>query len=312
MFIKELVTGSNAIILLVLDLSEMVTKNKKPYLQLTLTDGVHEVRAKMWDTALHNCDIKIGSVYKFGIDVSMYNSALSYTVQSYSYLSEEDGVKVSDFIKEPPIDTELMYEDLLNTARNFDNKELTSLIELLYTNNKDKLLVWSAAKRIHHNYKGGLLYHNYRMTEAAKSLCRIYTDINSDLVIASCMLHDIGKLRELETDIYGGSVYTKEGYMFGHLMMGFNMIEEADRVLRNKGIEMDHEILECLKHIIVSHHGELEWGAIKKPVTIEAVLVHMIDLMDSRIGTAEDNLSKVASGEFTENIYSLGTPLYKM
>ena len=184
--------------------------------------------------------------------------------------------------------------------------DLAELGEEIYEKNKEKLLRWSAAKSMHHNCYGGLLYHSLRMALSAKRICQIYTKANRGLVIIGCLLHDIGKLKELDTDIMGNASYTVNGNLFGHLMLGVRMVEDY-----TKDLTINSDELEQLQHIIASHHYNQEWGAISQPKTIEAFIVAKLDDFDAKMYMIEKGLDELESGEISEKPIYDGIRLYK-
>lgn len=144
------------------------------------------------------------------------------------------------------------------------------------------------------------------MALSAKRICQIYTKANRGLVIIGCLLHDIGKLKELDTDIMGNASYTVNGNLFGHLMLGVRMVEDY-----TKDLTINSDELEQLQHIIASHHYNQEWGAISQPKTIEAFIVAKLDDFDAKMYMIEKGLDELESGEISEKPIYDGIRLYK-
>lgn len=175
--------------------------------------------------------------------------------------------------------------------------------------NKDKLVYYPAAKKVHHAIRGGLLYHTYRMFKNAQSIASVYhTYINRELLISGVILHDIGKVRELDSNKLGVvDDYSKEGKLLGHIVEGVIMVHDAA-----KELQTPEEIELLLKHMIVSHHGLEENGSPKKPMTLEAEILHYLDEMDASVYQFEDTLKGVSKGKFSDKQFFLGNiQLYK-
>lgn len=296
MKINELNKGNNKIILMVVCIDEKTSK-KGQYLRIGLTDGITKISANKWDT---NFDAKIGDVCEFNLDVSEYENNPNYTIKSYGVLPD-DAYKKSDFIPTAPIDLDFTYNALISLINTFKNEELKKLVLNIYTERKEEIIKSSAAKAIHHNQIGGLLYHTFRMARTACSLANIYTMVNKDLLLAGILLHDIGKLNELNTNELGQAEYTIEGDLLGHLYIGA-------RYIHDKAIELniDSHISLALEHIILSHHGLPEYGAVKYPQCLEAMLIHECDMIDSYAYQYEIELPNIEPySQSNENIYGL-------
>ncbi|MHA3225390.1 3'-5' exoribonuclease YhaM family protein [Globicatella sulfidifaciens] len=157
-----------------------------------------------------------------------------------------------------------------------------------------------AAKRFHHAMVGGLSFHTVSMLRIAKSLLKIYPDLNASLLIAGIILHDIGKTIELSGPV--STEYTLKGKMMGHIVIMSELIEQACREI-NINSEMESIVL--LKHVVLAHHGKLEFGSPVVPQLVEAELIHQIDLMDANLNMMLSETAKVEGGEFTEPIFAL-------
>lgn len=144
----------------------------------------------------------------------------------------------------------------------------------------------------------------YRMTQSAEKLCLVYDDINKDLLLAGTILHDIGKLEELDVTPLGESDFSLKGRLFGHLYLGMQMV-------RDTATNKDSEIVMQLLHMIASHHGKIEYGAISLPATREAEILHELDMLDSRLYQYEDEYKKIEAGETSDKVFGLGCSVYK-
>ena len=271
------------------------TKTRKHYMQLTLSDGEEEIIANVWDSeAADFNDIEPNTVIKARIEVSDYNQNKSYTIKKTNIRPATDNEpSTDDFIKTAPIKANDMFNYIYDKAKKL-HPSCAKLVTYILDINKDALLTSGAAMIAHHNYKSGLLYHTYRMLRLAIFTVKSYESLNKDIVITGVILHDIGKIRELTTNNLGVSEYTDEGILLGHSYLGCETIDQAGAKCGTP-----KEIIMEIKHIIASHMGEYEFGAIQKPKTKEAVVVHLIDMMDSRITGFEEIEKRINNGQTT-------------
>lgn len=304
-FSELLLDKKTTTIALLQSAEERETKGGKPYCRLTLSDGEKVIETNLWNTS--KADLKVDEKTLIMVELypKIYNDAVGYEVYRYSPYTE-DRYGMSDFIIAAPVESEVMYNEILSLVEKFDNDTgLSGLVKEIYEENKEKLLYWSAAKSVHHNCYGGLLYHTFRMVRNGVLMQRVYKSINSGILVAAIALHDIGKLVELETDELGVADYGVEGTLFSHILAGIETVNRhAD--------SYDPEAVKMLKHCIAAHHGRLEWGAIAVPATPEAMLLHQIDMIDAQMYQFEDALKNVEEpGMLSDKIFGLGTKVYK-
>ena len=298
--IKDLTEGNSQIYLLVKEISAKSARTGKPYLSLSLTDGRDTLIANMWDTTPERFPARAGDVVFVTVRTAPYNGKMSYTVESARALNYSDPVQLSDFIKSAPIPAEDIYDKCLELVNRYvADAELAALCRTLFSENREQLLHAAAAKAVHHSGVGELLWHVYRMALTAPRIADVYK-INKDLLVTGALLHDIGKLKEMSTDPMGITTYTVDGNLFGHLMMGAEMVDECGKRL---GVSEDK--LKALKHIIVSHHGSPEFGAITQPATPEAFAVYMLDTLDSRMYIYASEIDKLSPGEMSDRVHFL-------
>lgn len=271
---------THKIVLYCNSIEERETKSKetKKYLLFHLTDGEKEIDAKRWNYSMEDFEnaqypVKIPGVLILKLDVQEYNGQPCYIIQGYT---SGDKYPATMFAKKAPIDAEETYQKILADAREY-REPLASVITTLYEENHEKFVKWGAAKRVHHNVSGGLLYHIGRMHDMAKKIGDLY-ECDKELLMAGVDIHDIGKLRELETDDLGVSDYTVEGNLKGHIVLGYQMLADC---IREHEFENTTELIK-LEHMILSHHGKMEWGSPVIPAFLEANLLHYLDLIDSQ------------------------------
>ncbi|HML45949.1 MAG TPA: HD domain-containing protein, partial [Clostridia bacterium] len=172
----------------------------------------------------------------------------------------------------------------------------------------DALLTFPAAQRLHHAERGGLLHHTLGMLRLARPFVELYPILDRDLLYAGVIAHDLAKISEMFADELGTvSEYTPEGLLIGHLVRGVVNIE---LVGREEGV--DPQTMLLLQHMVLSHHGEPEFGSPRKPMFPEAEILHQIDLIDARMNEMTAALKRVRPGGFTEKIWSLDRRLYRI
>ena len=225
------------------------------------------------------------------------------------------------FVQSPPFGIDIMYKKIIecikkSTGRDYDvnvpgvpddDYSAAALTIRLLNSNKEAFCKSSAAHSIHHDMRGGLLYHTFRMVYNALYVSKVYTTLNLELLVCGTALHDIGKLTELDTDELGSADYSVDGRLFGHAVIGMEMVSEEAK----KGPYNEEEVRQ-LRHMIASHHGSLEYGAITTPATPEAFILHELDMIDSRMYIFEKEMGKVDPGEMTDRIFALeNSSLYR-
>ena len=163
---------------------------------------------------------------------------------------------------------------------------------------------YPAAARIHHNFIGGLATHTAGMLKVALALCNIYPSVNRDYLIAGVLLHDLGKIEELTSPVV--TEYTTAGKLLGHISI---MDARLLQIGKDLGLEDSEELL-LLRHMILSHHGQYEYGSPVRPETLEAELLNLIDNIDARVNTIDKALSETKEGEFTQKIFALDNRVF--
>lgn len=195
-----------------------------------------------------------------------------------------------------------MLQELYDAADGFASEPLRLITREMLDRFREKLLYYPAAQRIHHAERGGLLHHTTGMLRLAKAILTQYTWLNADLLLAGVILHDLCKTEEMDSNEMGVvRDYSREGLLLGHLVLGVNRIQEAANKL---GISGEPVLL--LQHMMLSHHGEAEFGSPRKPMFPEAEALHWVDLLDARMNEMQTAVQKLKPGVFSEKIWSLG------
>lgn len=285
---------------LVLAISEFQSE-KGIYCRLHVSDGDLKIPLFVWDQKEEFLPFKKGDVILGLIRATEYRGNLSYTLKSY----EKSQTSPWNFVKKTPIPSEQMYAAILKTSQKYC-PILYPIVQYLFEQNKNILLYQPASSFVHHGYCGGLLYHIYRMLQSAISLQRIY-HLDMELMVAGTVLHDIGKIKELNASFLSDTEFTIEGNLCGHIILGNDMILEA--AMRFPTIPKER--VQLLKHIILAHHGKKEWGSNVNPCIPEAMVIHFLDCIDSKMDIFNEKLEKLNNGELSKKDYFLGTALYK-
>jgi len=272
------------------------------YLDITLGDSDGEINGKLWryQPEVHG-EYTQNTIVKVRGTITKYQGADQLRIERIRPSQPEDNVKIEDFVRSSGYSSEEMYEYLFKTAEAFTDAELKKIVTAIYADNRNKLLYWPAAFKLHHAVRGGLLMHTLSIVKLAQSVCQIYPFIDRELLISGAMLHDIAKLSEFTVSEAGiADGYSVEGNLIGHLTMGAIAIEKyAERLGISKKTAM------LLEHMIISHHGEPEFGAAVRPMFIEAEILSELDLMDSRIYEMKEAVSGTSPDDFSGRLWAL-------
>ena len=271
-----------------------VGSNGKQYLDITLADKTGEISGKKWDVSDAEYqslkEIEDKSIVKIKGIVTEWAGQLQLRVQRIRVAVPEDEQEMKEFVKAAPEDTESMYNYIYNIADNMKDHDLKRLCIKILTDNKEKMMYYPAAQKNHHAEFGGLLYHIKRMLMTGERVCEVYTNLNKDLVCTGVIIHDIEKLNEIVAGNDGiATGYSVEGQLLGHIVQGVVVI---DRLTRELDFPTEKAIM--LKHMILTHHYEPEFGSPKKPLFPEAEVLHYLDVLDARMFDMQDALASVS------------------
>lgn len=262
-----------------------VTKNGKQYDNVILQDKTGTLDAKIWDPNSLGIDEFDSLDYVDVVgDVTSFNGMLQLNIKR-ARKAEEGEYEPGNYLPVSEYDIEGMYKELLQYASTVKNPWLHKLLELYYVKDKDFVKAFkasSAAKSVHHGFVGGLLEHTLSVTRLCDYYAKSYSILNRDLLIASAIFHDMGKTKELS--LFPENDYTDEGQLLGHIMMGAEMLHDGIRQIPDFPVKLERE----LKHCILAHHGELEYGSPKKPALAEAVALNMADNTDAKMESLKE------------------------
>lgn len=269
-----------------------LTKAGKPYENVVLQDKSGTLDAKIWDVGSQGIDEfdALDYVQVTG-DVTSFQGALQLNIKR-ARVAEEGEYEAKDYLPVSEKDITQMYEELLGLVKSVKNPYLRKLAESFFMDEEfaKRFQFHSAAKSVHHGFVGGLLEHTLSVTKICDFYANAYPFLNRDLLICSAMFHDIGKLEELSQ--FPANDYTDAGQLLGHIMIGAEMVGEHIRSIPGFPVRLGNE----LKHCILSHHGELEYGSPKKPALMEAMALSFADNMDAKMETMKEALAAVPDG----------------
>ena len=269
------------------------TKGGKPFIQATLQDKTGQIKAMMWDAGQAiAADMAPESFIQARVRVEEYQGSLQVTIDSFSPV-DRGQVDLDDFLLHTEKDIGQLWEDTLGHLRKVKDKALLGLIKQFVTDEElmERFRSAPAAMGMHHAYVGGLLEHTENMLATALRVLDGYPQLNADLLLTGTFLHDIGKTAELS---YTTSIqYTDPGQLLGHLIQGSLMLQEKAKLAS----EFPAKMLDQLMHIILSHHGQYEYGSPVLPATAEALVVHYLDNIDAKLNGLSQVLEAALPGD---------------
>lgn len=274
-----------------------VTNSGAPYLSVVLKDNSGSIDAKYWDVKPDQAAVvKPGTVISVKADVILYKGNLQLKILDAQPLAQQPDL--SEYLQEGPVPSGQLRARIQQAVDSIDDFDLKAIVTALYQQYDARIFVAPAAARNHHEFRTGLATHICEMLDLADAICPLYPELNRDLLTAGVLLHDIGKVKEL-----GGvtvTEYTLEGKLLGHVSMSETMVAETAEKL---GIHSESVVL--LRHMILAHHGQYEYGSPVLPCTLEAEALHFIDDFDAKMTMILKELSHIKPGEFTSRIYAM-------
>jgi len=256
------------------------TKNGKTYENVTLCDKTGSVSCKIWDpNSIGIGDFDVNDYVEIHGKVSLFNGAIQLSIDR-AIRASDGAYDPADYLPVSPNGIDEMYADLMKLIDSVQSPYFRLLLESFFVNDQEFIKAFrghSAAKSIHHGFVGVLLHHTLAVAQMCDFYCRQYPVLNRDLLLTAAICHDIGKVRELSD--FPMNDYTDDGQLLGHIVMGVEMIDEKLSEIRGFPKKRASE----LKHCILAHHGEYEFGSPKKPALIEALALNFADNTDAKI-----------------------------
>jgi len=312
-FINEIQPGENIIdIYLIRDPILRSTTKGDLYIAMYLSDRTGQLNARMWqatETVYKNLP-NPGFVYVHA-KCETYQNNLQIIVNSIQPV-EPEKVSLDDFLAKSAKDTTQMFQQVKQILAKISHPQLNALVQRFLADKElmDRFCNAPAAIKLHHNYLAGLLEHTHNMLLVADAVLPFYPQVQPDLVLAGVFLHDIGKTSEISYDM--AFAYTDSGQLIGHIVQSLLMLKDKAQALAAEGKPIDPHILDALGHIILSHHGQYEFGSPKLPATAEAYMVNYIDDLDAKLNQVNAAIdSEQSDSNWTAWKSALQTRLYK-
>jgi 3'-5' exoribonuclease len=273
---------------LVKEKSSAVTKTGNVYLKLKLVDRSGEIEGRIW-TSVENfapSSEKDDFVHVMGKAVS-FQERLQLNITLIESVKEEE-IFFSDFFPMTEKNIDEMFQSLLEISQQIKNPHLFQLLQLFWADESFVKLfkMAPASKWVHHNYLGGLLEHTLSLAQLVLRIASHYQGLDTDLLLTASIFHDLGKVDELS--YHRSFDYSDDGRLLGHIILGIERVEDKIRQLP----EFPKDLSTLIKHFLLSHHGQYIWGSPKKPMTLEAVMLHFLDDMDAKVNGIQQFIKK--------------------
>lgn len=293
------------------------TRGGKPFLKCLLRDATGEIAARQWtfDEAAFEDVSRTGFVWIAG-HTQVYNNQVQLIIEQIKGV-EVTAEEITALLPTTTKDINLMWEELSAIMRSLTHPGMQALADAYL--NDEKLMsmfrIAPAAMSLHHAWIGGLLEHTLQLLKLAEAMLPLYPQLNRDIVLTGLFLHDLGKTAELSWE--RGFDYTPDGNLIGHIVRGAIWLQiKAAKAAKDSGKDLPPAALRVLLHIIISHHGQPEFGAAKIPATPEAIFIAQLDNLDAKtqmsLTAARPEVpAAIDMGDFTDKVWALDTRIYK-
>lgn len=276
---------------LILDKNVRKTKDGREVINLKVGDQTGEIDVVLWD----NCDIggELNPNVVVGIqgDLGSYNNRLQITGKRVKALEDD----ITPYLKGPAVAIEELIAEFRDIYDSISDLYIKGILDHIFTPSySEDFYKSAAAKKVHHNYPGGLLEHTVQVAKICDQIARLYPYLNRDLLVAGAILHDIGKVEEYE--LAAVPEYTVSGRLVGHIVLGHEMVNEAIKTIKAEGQDFPEMLEIMVKHLVLSHHGSLEYGSPVVPLFPEALLLHMIDNLDAKLFVFRNKIEEDEDG----------------
>lgn len=302
--IKELIEGDKLYIqAIIVSASKGINSSGNQYWNIEIRDSSGSINAKKWIVEPRDEEIFVsGNIVQLRIEMNKFRDNLQAIITEAKKISEDE-IDITRFVVAPPVPKEELIKRFDNLVSSIKNPDCKTLLDYFINKYAKKLYIAPAATSVHHEFSSGLLMHSVFMAENCDFICKQYGDIDRDLLITGALLHDFGKMVELE----GPAIYkySVEGKLLGHISIMCSELRKAAEELN-----ITSEVPMLLEHMILSHHGKLEFGSPVLPLTKEALILSIVDLLDSKIMIVSKALDTVKPGEFTQKIFHIDNSMF--
>ena len=277
------------------------TRAGKNYLAFTFQDDSGEIEGKLWDAQPHNVkEFTAGKVVHMQGRREVYNNTPQVNQITLRLPQYGEPNNPADFKEKPPVEAKELKAYLSDMMFKIENPVWQRVVRSLYGKYDQEFYRYPAAKTNHHAFETGLAYHTATMVRLADAIGDIYPQLNKSLLFAGIMLHDLAKVLELTGP--EDTAYTVRGNLIGHIAL---IDEEISKTLIELKIDDTKEDVILLRHLVLSHHGQLEYGSPVRPQIMEAEILHMIDNLDASMMMMTSALAKVGAGQMTSKIFAM-------
>ena len=283
------------------------SSNGKPFLSVELGDASGTIEGKVWDYAGPVSPADTGAVVKIRGTVTEFRGALQVTVEQIRLAVPGDTYNVKALVPTAPLDEDAAYRELLALVDSIPDSDYRAVCQKVLERYGESFFTIPAAKTVHHGFLHGLLMHTLFMARTADYLAGLYAGvIDRSLLLAGTILHDVAKCEEFNTSPLGlVTEYSVRGQLLGHLVMGAQAVADCAREL---GVPEEKSTL--LQHLLLSHHGQPEFGAAVVPLCAESELLSLIDTIDSRMEIYREVLAQTPAGTCSNRIFALEHRVY--
>lgn len=287
--------------LLIKSVVERETRAGKIFLSITFQDTSGEMVGNLWDASATDIEqYTAGRVVQVRGKREEYNGQPQLQLNKIRLATDDEPNDPELYVKSAPLTRKEMIEKLNEVIAEITEPKMNEIVRFLLNKFSKDFFHAPAAKTNHHAFNGGLAYHTISMLELAKTIVAYYPNINPSLLYSGLVLHDLGKVIELSGPT--ATEYTLQGQLIGHIVLVDQEIVLACEAL---GIDTEEEAVVMLRHVILAHHGLLEYGSPVRPQVKEAEIIHYLDQIDAKINMMEDELVKTEAGDFTSRIWAL-------
>jgi 3'-5' exoribonuclease len=287
-YLKDIKQGDKVVSSFLVTEKNMAFSQKGfPYLTVRLKDKSGGIEGKVWENAVEfDRQFKKGDIIFIEGRAASYKNSIQISITDIKKIAWEE-VEPADYLPAVKADVNAMFNEMIGYIEKVNDKYLQALLNAFFQEEKTRCLFKRApaAKGFHHIYLGGLLEHTLSVVRLLEKVSDHYPGLNKDMIITGGILHDIGKIYEFSYDNIID--YSDEGRLIGHIVMGVEMINKKITDIPDFPVQLALE----LRHIILSHHGEFEFGSPKRPKTLEALVVHYIDDLDAKFNAFQTLLT---------------------
>lgn len=288
-------TSLNQQTLLIKQADEKETKNHKAYLKMILCDSTGEISGNLWDTNATE-ELSAGHIIIVDGKITSYQDQLQI---KFEKVTPSTSTNYQTLLPTAPEDYEQLKTELMTYYNKINNPVYKLIVKTLLKKHEREFLTYPAAKSVHHNFYHGLLFHTVSMLRQITSYTKQYPQLNSELMYSAAIIHDMGKTIELSGIL--NTEYTTDGKLLGHISI---IDGEINRIAQSVNIPENNQNLLLLRHMVLSHHGQLEYGSPVEPQLLEAKVLHLIDESDANINTITNQLKQTQANEWTSKIWS--------